>query len=61
MVHGHVRISLKFVTFRVTVVNKIVQVVKNNVINNKPPFRKKNSYASLDYVVPEIFTGAHFD
>ena len=40
-----------------------MQVIKNIffetgfVINNKPPFKKENSYARLDYVVLEIFSG----
>ena len=67
LVHGHVRIFLKFVTFSLVfiVLIKIVQVIKNIfsetgfVINNKPPFKKENSYAWLDYVVPEIFAGVH--
>ena len=44
---------------------KIVQVIKNiffetGFVINKPPFKKENSYAWLDYVVPEIFAGVHF-
>ena len=66
MVHGHVTIFLNFVTFPLIVLIKIVQVIKNIffgtefVINNKPPLKKENSYAWLDYVVPEIFPGEHF-
>ena len=47
MVHCHVRIYLNFVTFPLTVVNKIVQVLKNIffktgfVINNKATFKKQ--------------------
>ena len=43
-----------------------MQVIKNIffetgfVTNNKLPFKKKNSYAWLDYVAPEIFAGVHF-
>ena len=65
MVHGHVRIFLNFVTFPLIVLIKIVQVIKNIffgtgfVINNKPPLKKENSYAWLDYVVPKIFPGEH--
>ena len=67
LVHGHVRIFLNFITFSLVfiVLIKIVQVIKNIfsetgfVINNKPPFKKEDSYAWLDYVVPEIFTGVH--
>ena len=66
MVYGHVRIYLNFVTFLRIVLIKIVQVIKNVffetgfVINNKSPFKKENSYAWLDYVVPEIFAGVPF-
>ena len=65
LVHGHVRIFLNFVTFPLIVLIKIVQVIKNIVfgtrfvINNKPPLKKENSYAWLDYVVPEIFAGVN--
>ena len=66
LVLGHVRIFLNFVTFPLIVFIKIVQVIKNFfsetgfVINNKLPFKKENSYAWLDYFVPEIFAGVHF-
>ena len=66
MDHGYVRIFLNFVGFPLIVVNRIAQVIKNIffetgfIINNKPPFKKENSYAWLDYVVPEIFAGVHF-
>ena len=65
MDHGYVRIFLNFVGFPLIVVNRIAQVIKNIffetgfIINNKPPFKKENSYAWLDYAVPEIFAG-HF-
>ena len=45
---------------------KIVQVIKNNfsetgfVINNKPQFKKENSYAWLDYVVLKFFYRSTF-
>ena len=64
--HGHVRIFLNFVTFPLIVLIKIVQIIKNTifetgfVINDKPLFRKENSYAWLDYVVPEIFADGTF-
>ena len=66
LVHGHVRISLHFVTFPLIVLIKIVPVIKNIffetgfVNNNKRSFKKENSYTWLDYVVPEIFAGVHF-
>ena len=66
LVHGHVRISLHFVTFPLIILIKIVPVIKNIffetgfVNNNKRPFKKENSYTWLDYVVPEIFAGVHF-
>ena len=64
MVHGHVRIFLNFGTFPLIVLIKIVQAIKNFfgtgfVINNILPLKKDNSYAWLDYVVPEIFAGVH--
>ena len=65
MVHGHVSIFLNFAIFPLLVAIKIVQVVKNIffetgfVINNKLPFKKENSYAWLDYVVPEISVGVN--
>ena len=64
MVHGHVRIFLNFVTFPLIVLIKIMQVIKNmffetGFVIKKPPLKKENSYAWLDYVVPEIFAGVH--
>ena len=65
LVHGHVRIFLNFVTFLLIVLIKVVQVIKNIffetgfVTNNKPPFKKENSSAWLDYVVLEIFARVH--
>ena len=31
----------------------------SNELNNKPQLKKENSYAWLNYVVPEIFAGGN--